>query len=87
LQDSVSTDSPIVLDNVPEYSYSIKVLDRSKWGTDSYKIHKLRISKKFSSASEIKDQLMNSLKTYVPVSAEFDMGYIEPSKQGARGKK
>jgi len=52
----MSTDSPIVLEDVPEYSYSIKVIDRSKRGTDNYKIHKLRISKKFSSASEIKDQ-------------------------------
>ena len=86
MQDSVSTDSPIVLDDVPEYSYSIKVIDRSKRGTDNYKIHKLRISKKFSSASEIKDQLMKSLKSYVPESDEFDIGYIEPSKQGVRGK-
>ena len=82
----MSTDSTVVVEDVPEYSYSVKVIDRSKWGTDNYKIHKLRISKKFSSASEIKDQLMKLFETYVLESSEFDMGYIEPSKQGARGK-
>jgi len=75
-----------VLDDFFLYSYSIKVIDRSKRGTDDYKIHKLRISKKFSSASEIKDQLIKSLKTYVPESDEFDIGYIEPSKQGGGGR-
>ena len=75
-----------MVEDVPEYSYSVKVIDRSKRGTNNYKIHKLRISKKISSASEIKDQLLKSLETYVPESREFDMGYIEPSKQGARGK-
>ena len=29
---------------------------------------------------------MKSLKAYVPESTDFDMGYIEPSKQGVRGK-
>jgi len=29
---------------------------------------------------------MKLLKSYVPENDEFDIGYIEPSKQGARGK-
>ena len=40
----------------------------------------------FESVAQLKTQLMDSLKGHVPNKMEFHVGYIEPSKQGIRGK-
>lgn len=64
--------------------YSVKVINPSK--KCEYEVHKLRIDRQFSSVVDLKQQLMNSLQKHVPESTNFHVGYIEPGKQGIRGK-
>ena len=67
-----------------EIFYLVKVVDPAKKG--QYKVHKLRMSVKFTSCSDIRSALSESLAEHVPEGKEYDIGYIEPSKQGVRGK-
>ena len=67
------------------YSYSVKVVNPNKKA--DYKVHKLRnTSKVFTSVIQLKAQLMESLEEHVPTNIGFSIGYIEPSRQGVRGK-
>ena len=76
-------ESPIPLDEGIQYSYLVKVLDGD--GKKGYKVHKIRTSKLFASREDIEDQLHVSLKEHIPGDT-FDVGYIEASRQGIRGK-
>ena len=61
----------------------LKVVDPSKKG--QYKVHRLRgITRLFTTCSEIRATLKETLSEHVPDSDDFDIGYIEPSKQGIR---
>ena len=66
-----------------QYSYIVKVLDGD--GKKGYKVHKLRTSKRFTSFTDIKDKLLESLSEHIP-GDKFDIGYIEAGRQGVRGK-
>ena len=67
-----------------EICYLVKVVDPVKKG--QYKVHKLRMSVKFTTCSDIRSALSKSLAEHVSEEDEYDIGYIEPSKQGVRGK-
>ena len=54
-------------------------------GKKGYKVHKIRTSKRFTSHTDIKEQLLESLKEHIPANT-FDIGYIEAGRQGVRGK-
>ena len=49
-------------------------------------MHKLRRSVVFNSCSEIRSTLSEMLEEHVSEDSEYDIGYIEPSKQGVRGR-
>ena len=67
-----------------ELCYVVKIVDPAKKG--QYKVHKLRVSTKFNICCDIRCALNESLAEHVPEGNEYDIGYIEPSKQGVRGK-
>jgi hypothetical protein len=68
-----------------EVSYLVKVVDPIKMG--QYKVHKLGTTLKFTTCSDIRSALNESLAEHVPEGDdEYHIGYIEPSKQGVRGK-
>ena len=67
-----------------DVSYLVKVVDPAKKGL--YKVHKLRTTVNFTKCSDIRSALNESLAEHVPEGGEYDIGYIEPSKQGVRGK-
>jgi len=85
-QAGATTSTPINLTkDDPHYSYMLKVVDPSKKG--QYKVHRLRgITRLFTTCSEIRATLKETLSEHVPDSDDFDIGYIEPGKQGIRGK-
>ena len=64
--------------------YSVKVINPCKKG--DYEVHKLRVNRQYSSVLELKKQLVDSLKNHIPNNMDFHVGYIEPGKQGIRGK-
>ena len=67
------------------YTYVIKVTDAVRKG--QYKVHKLHGSPRtFTSTTELVSTLKEKLNEHVPDSESFDIGYIEPSRQGIRGK-
>ena len=67
-----------------EICYLVKVVDPTKKG--QYKVHKLRMSVNFTTCADIRSALSESLADHVPEGEDYDIGYIEPSKQGVRGK-
>ena len=67
-----------------EMSYLVKVVDPLRKG--QYKVHKLRKTVVFTTCTEIRSAISESLAEHVPADDEYDIGYIEPSKQGVRGK-
>ena len=67
-----------------EISYLVKVVDPLRKG--QYKVHKLRKAVVFTTCTEIRSAISESLAKHVPTDDEYDIGYIEPSKQGVRGK-
>lgn len=62
----------------------VKVVDPTRKG--QYKVHRLRLDQSFTTCSEIRSALKETLSGHVPSSNDFDIGYIAPSKQGIRGK-
>ena len=66
--------------------YLVKVVNPARKG--EYEVHKLRVLRQFSTVEELKTNLQGSLKDHVSDSKgkEFHVGYIEPGKQGVRGK-
>ena len=66
--------------------YSVKVVPPDRKA--GYQIHKLRAytRKKFVNVEELKSQLQKSLDEHVSNESAMNFGYIEPSKQGVRGK-
>lgn len=51
-----------------------------------YKVHKVRMSKRFTSCMEIKEQLLaRALKEHIACD-KFDIGYTEAGQQGVYGK-
>ena len=66
--------------------YSVKVVPPDRKA--GYQIHKLRVytGKKFVNVEELKLQLQKSLDEHVSNESTMNFRYIEPSKQGVRGK-
>ena len=81
---SSSSESATEETTFKEVSYLVKVVDPVKKGL--YKVHKLRTTVNFTKCSDIRSALNESLAEHVPEGDEYDIGYIEPSKQGVRGK-
>ena len=81
---SSSSESAMEETTFKEVSYLVKVVDPVKKGL--YKVHKLRTTVNFTKCSDIQSALNESLAEHVPEGDEYDIGYIEPSKQGVHGK-
>ena len=66
--------------------YSVKVVPPDRKA--GYQIHKLRAytGKRFMNVEELKSQLQKSLDEHISDESAMNFGYIEPSKQGVRGK-
>ena len=64
-----------------EFIYLVKVVDPAKKG--QYKVHKLRTSVNFTSCSDVRSALNESLAEHVPEGDEYDIGYTEPSKRSS----
>ena len=80
-----SPNSPVnLIDDDSHYSYMVKVVDPTKKG--QYKVHRLRLTRSFTTCSEIRSALKETLSEHVPDSDNFDIGDIEPGRQGIRGK-
>ena len=62
----------------------MKVINPCKKG--DYEVHKLHVNKQYFTVLELKKQLVDSLKNHIPNNMDFHVGYIEPGKQGIRGK-
>ena len=69
-----------------QFEYSVKVVPPDRKG--GYQVHKLRacLGKMFTSVEEVKSQLQKYLKEHISDSSDMKFGYIEPGKQGIRGK-
>jgi hypothetical protein len=85
--------SPDTGESSPQHSesskcleYSIKVIPPDRKAV--YQIHKLRAytGKIFAKVEELKSQIQKSLDEHVSGESDMNFGYIEPSKQGVRGK-
>ena len=86
VSESPSTETIIEVDSSPEasqFSYSVKIINPSK--KTAYSMRKLRLSCRFETPQELKDQLCDAFSDQIGDTDELEFGYISPG-HGARGK-